>query len=173
VLDSASRGPGLPAAGSAVAAAPHPRADTAVAPVLSPPLQLASAGFGEDLGQRILWLSGNNLKSADIQLDPPELGPLQITVQAHRDGTTVHFTTHSAQAREAVEATLPRLRELLEGSGAGTVDVNLAHQQQPDQRAGRHEGVGLATGTARAARAEPAAMAVASRVRQGLIDDYA
>jgi flagellar hook-length control protein FliK len=151
----------------------HPRADIAVVPALSQPLQLASAGFGENLGQRILWLSGNNLKSADIQLDPPELGPLQITVQAHRDGTTVHFTTHSAQAREAVEATLPRLRELLEGSGAGTVDVNLAHQQQPDARAGRPEGNDPAGAMPRVARTEHHAVAAPSRVRQGLIDDYA
>jgi flagellar hook-length control protein FliK len=49
-------------------------------------LGAATGRLGEELGQRILWLSGHNLRSAEIQIDPPELGPLQVQVHTHKHG---------------------------------------------------------------------------------------
>ena len=100
-------------------------------------LGAATGRLGEELGHRILWLSGHNLRSAEIQLDPPELGPLQIQVHSHRDGASIQFTAHTAAARDAVESNLPRLRELLEGSGLNLLDVNVAQQQQRGARSDR------------------------------------
>jgi flagellar hook-length control protein FliK len=98
---------------------------------LAAPLAVGQAGaqWAGELEARVQWLAGRNLRSAEIQLDPPELGPLQVQVQSHRDGTSVHFTTQSAAVRELVEASLPRLREMLESGGMNLVDVNVAQQQ--------------------------------------------
>lgn len=117
-----------------------PRALDVPAPAAPPgaplPMLLAAATgtLGSELGEKILWLSGHNLRGAEIQLDPPELGPLQIQVHSHRDGTSVQFTTHTAVARDALESSLPRLRELLEGSGVPLLDVNISQQQRQGQR---------------------------------------
>ena len=43
----------------------------------------------------------------------------------------------SVAARDAVESNLPRLRELLEGSGLNLLDVNVAQQQQRGPRSDR------------------------------------
>jgi hypothetical protein len=137
-------------------------------------LAAATGSLGEDLSQRILWLSGHNLRSAEIRLDPPELGPLQVQVQHHRDGTSVHFTTSSAAVKDVVEANLPRLRELLEGSGLSLIDVNVAQQQQRGAP-GQREASDNAASTSRGLLASIRQSEVAPPVRRsiGLVDDYA
>ncbi len=138
-------------------------------------LGAATGRLGEELGQRILWLSGHNLRSAEIRLDPPELGPLQVQVHSHRDGASIQFTTHSAAVRDAVESNLPRLRELLESSGLNLLDVNVAQQQQGGAQGER----GAFEAATQVSRERLAAIGqtgdVASPVRRtvGLVDDYA
>jgi flagellar hook-length control protein FliK len=153
------------------------------APEVAPPqipgnlpvlLAAATGSLGEDLSQRILWLSSHNLRSAEIRLDPPELGPLQVQVQHHRDGTSVHFTTSSAAVKDVVEANLPRLRELLEGSGLSLVDVNVAQQQQRGAP-GQREAFDSSASTSRGLLATLQQSEVTPSVRRsiGLVDDYA
>jgi len=138
-------------------------------------LGAATGRLGEELSHRILWLGGHNLRSAEIQIDPPELGPLQVQVHSHREGASIQFTAHTAVARDAIESTLPRLRELLEGSGLNLLDVNVSQQQQrgargdndaPDQPGpgarNRLAGIGQAGDTSARARRTI-----------GLVDDYA
>jgi len=120
-------GPALQALSVAAA-----RAEAGAGPgAFAAPLAVGQAGaeWAGELEARVQWLAGRNLRSAEIQLDPPELGPLQVQVQSHRDGASVHFTTHSAAVRDLVEQSLPRLREMLESSGMNLLDVNVAQQQ--------------------------------------------
>ena len=138
-------------------------------------LGAATGRLGEELGQRILWLSGHNLRSAEIQLDPVELGPMQVQVHSHRDGTSIQFTTHSAAVKDAIETHLPRLRELLEGSGLNLLDVNVAQQQQRGAQGEREAFAGSSPSSrgrlaAIGQAGEPAAPA---RRSLGLVDDYA
>ena len=151
------------------------RADGGAGPgMFAAPLTVGQAGpeWAGELEARVQWLAGRNLRSAEIQLDPPELGPLQVQVQAHRDGASVHFTTHSAAVRDLVEQSLPRLREMLESSGMNLVDVNVAQQQ-----GGRGEPEASPASLVGAAmRGEAQATDVATAVEmspRGLVDAYA
>jgi flagellar hook-length control protein FliK len=163
-------GPAMQAPGIAGA-----RSDGGAGPgIFAAPLAVGQAGpeWAGELEARVQWLAGRNLRSAAIQLDPPELGPLQVQVQAHRDGASVHFTTHSAAVRDLVEQSLPRLREMLESSGMNLVDVNVAQQQ-----GGRGEREASPASTVGAAmRGEAQAMDAATVVvmsPRGLVDAYA
>ncbi|WP_408611391.1 flagellar hook-length control protein FliK [Bowmanella yangjiangensis] len=55
--------------------------------------------------------------SADIRLDPPDLGSMQVRVQMHGEQATVNFVVQSQQARDMLDQAVPRLREMLAEKG--------------------------------------------------------
>lgn len=150
------------------------RAEAGAGPgVFAAPLAVGQAGaqWAGELEARVQWLAGRNLRSAEIRLDPPELGPLQVQVQSHRDGASVHFTTHSATVRDLVEQSLPRLREMLESSGMNLLDVNVAQQQGGrGQREAPLALPGVALAHGKSAVPGTTTVTVAAR---GLVDAYA
>ena len=103
----------------------------AVAPApLHQPLAMNQSGWSEGLVNRVMYLSSQNLKSADIQLEPKELGRLDIRVNMGADATQVTFTSGHAGVRESLESQVPRLRELFSQQGLAQPDVNVADQSR-------------------------------------------
>ncbi|NJN50998.1 MAG: flagellar hook-length control protein FliK [Gammaproteobacteria bacterium] len=82
--------------------------------------------FNDQLADRVMQLRAHGLERASIALDPADLGRIEIRLRMDADTTHVSFVAHNAGVREAIEAQLPRLRNLLEASGLalGDVDVN-------------------------------------------------
>ena len=73
-------------------------------------------------------MMSKNLKNVDIRLDPPELGRLQIRLNVGGDGATVHFTVANQQARDVIEQSMPRLREMLAQQGVQLGDSSVQQQ---------------------------------------------
>lgn len=92
------------------------------------------AQWSNNLAERAVWMAGQTIHSAEIQLDPPELGPLQIKIQMNQDQATVSFVSANPQVREAVEQTMGRLRELFQEQGIELVDSGVSDQQPKQQR---------------------------------------
>ena len=84
--------------------------------------------WGQQVSERVHWMVSHNLQQADIRLNPPELGSLEVRIQVQGDQTNVSFTSPHAQVRDALDAALPRLREMLEESGLSLGDVNVSQQ---------------------------------------------
>ncbi|MFK8020146.1 MAG: flagellar hook-length control protein FliK [Pseudomonadales bacterium] len=105
------------------------------------------------LGQRIQWMMTNAAQVAEIRVDPPELGSLQIQVSSDEKQTSVSFLTQTSAARELIEASLPRLREHLESMGIELGDTSVEQQdsdeqsmpESPQQTADRAPGTGSDT----------------------------
>ena len=86
------------------------------------------------LAQRIQWMMSNAAHQvAEIRVDPPELGSLQIQVSSDEKQTSMSFLTQTSAARELIEASLPRLREHLESMGIELGDASV-EQQDSDQQ---------------------------------------
>lgn len=96
------------------------------------------AQWSNNLAERAVWMAGQTIHSAEIQLDPPELGPLQIKIQVNQDQATVSFVSANPQVREAVEQSMGRLRELFQEQGLELVDSGVS-DHQPKQEQGQGE----------------------------------
>lgn len=95
------------------------------------PLAMHQSGWSEEVVNRVMYLSSANLKSADIQLEPAELGRLDIRVNIAADQSAqVNFVSGHAGVREALDSQMHRLREMLAQQGMGQVDVNVSDQQR-------------------------------------------
>ena len=102
---------------------------TANALPVNQPLAMHQSGWTEEVVNRVMYLSSANLKSADIQLEPAELGRLDIRVNMAADQSAqVNFVSGHAGVREALDNQMHRLREMLAQQGMGQVDVNVSDQ---------------------------------------------
>ncbi len=100
---------------------------TAVTPTVGGP------EWGEAVGQKVLWLAKQNISFAQIRLDPPDLGPMQIRIQMQNDQAHVSFITQQPLVREVLDQNLVRLREMFNEQGIDLVDVDVSDQSQNSQ----------------------------------------
>lgn len=121
-----------------VAASESSQANTLQA--LQRPLDLQQTEASQKLQERINIMMSKNIQRADIRLDPPELGNVQIRVNVSGEQTTVQFQVQNAQAREAIESAMPRLREMMEQQGLNLADTHVGEQSNDGQ--GNGEGGG-------------------------------
>jgi flagellar hook-length control protein FliK len=84
------------------------------------------AGWDQAISQRVLWMAQDKLQSATLTLNPPQLGPLQVTLQIENQQATVQFVAASPQTQQALQDALPVLRDMLGQSGIalGQADVS-------------------------------------------------
>ncbi len=86
--------------------------------------------FSPNLALRIQWIFQQALSSAEIMMDPPELGPLSVKMQ-HRGGeTNIIFQVNNPQTKEMIEEHLPKLKELLQEQGIALGDTHVKQNQQ-------------------------------------------
>ncbi|PNH78234.1 flagellar hook-length control protein FliK [Vibrio diazotrophicus] len=99
------------------------------------PLQLSRGDIAaEQMAERVQVMLSKNLKNIDIRLDPPELGRMHIRMNMNGDGATVHFTVANQQARDALEQSMPRLREMLNNQGVQLGDTSVQQQSSGQQQ---------------------------------------
>ncbi len=90
--------------------------------------------WGNEFSQKITWISSQRLQSAELQLNPANLGPVKVSLQINDDQASIAFSSPHSNIREVIEASLPRLREAMAESGITlgntTVSDQSAQQQQ-------------------------------------------
>jgi flagellar hook-length control protein FliK len=94
---------------------------------------LSHPEWNTELGEKLIWMHKQDIPSAELRLNPQHLGPISIKIDVNQDQATVAFTAQNAAVKEAIEAALPKLREMLGGQQLNLADVNVS-QQQSEQR---------------------------------------
>lgn len=133
-----------------------------------------SPGWPEEVGNRVSWMVGQAESHAELTLTPPQLGKVEVSISISGDQTSAQFVAATPAARELIEQSLPRLREILEQSGIslGQTDVGTSSQSGDPEHGPRSSGwrnndaadTGLSTGAA------PNQWA---RRAEGLVDTFA
>ncbi|WP_322407132.1 flagellar hook-length control protein FliK [Idiomarina sp. PL1-037] len=101
---------------------------------LQRPLDLQQTEASQKLQERINIMMSRNIQRADIRLDPPELGSVHIRVNMSGEQASVQFQAQTQQARDALETTMPRLREMLEQQGINLADTQVGEQSKEGGR---------------------------------------
>ncbi|WP_419709030.1 flagellar hook-length control protein FliK [Pseudomonas sp. NFX224] len=113
---------------------------TANALPVNQPIAMHQSGWTEEVVNRVMYLSSANLKAADIQLQPAELGRLDIRVNMVPDQQTqVTFMSAHPGVREALDGQVHRLRDMFAQQGMGQVDVNVSDQNRGSQDQGQNQ----------------------------------
>jgi flagellar hook-length control protein FliK len=108
------------------------------------PQQIGTSAWDDALANRVSWMATHDIQSAEIRLNPPDLGPVSITLSLSGESDSVanvQFSAAHPATREAIELALPRLRDMLESSGISLGETGVSAggedrqqtRQTPDQ----------------------------------------
>lgn len=89
-----------------------------------------------ELGDKLIWMHKQAVPSVELRLNPEHLGPVLIKIDVQNDQASVSFSAQHLAVKEAIEASIPKLREMLGGQQLQLTDVNVS-QHQSEQRQGR------------------------------------
>ena len=118
--------------------------------------------FGQDkrewtpaLGARLMTMVANDVQQARIQLDPPELGSLEIKMQIQQDQATVQVSAQSHQVKDVLDSGAQRLRDALAAEGIELSEFSVsADSGQGKSDSGSESGDGSGQGLASGESAE-------------------
>lgn len=95
---------------------------------------VGSAGWDQAVGQKITWMVSGGIQSASLTLNPPDLGPMQVVLNVHNQQADATFITAQPEVKQALEAAMPKLREMMDQAGIqlgqATVNTGMPNQQQ-------------------------------------------
>ena len=128
-----------------------------------------SQAFPAELSDKIVWMAGRQSQWADLSLNPPQLGSLEVRLSLSGGETGAQFYSANPVVRELLEAALPRLRELMAQAGLTLGDANVR-----EEAFRRRDGDAQAPASSGAASPSPAiaALGMATRSGHGLVDLY-
>jgi flagellar hook-length control protein FliK len=148
---------------------------------LSP--QVGTPAWDQALGQKVVWLAAGGQQSASLTLNPPDLGPLQVVLNVNNDQATATFTAAQPEVRQALEAAMPKLREMMSEAGiqlgTATVSAGLPDNrqnspgEQPQQQQQRQGSARFDTNNSQPEPAIRSVRGASISSGQGLVDTFA
>ena len=94
---------------------------------------LTHPDWSKDLGEQIVWMNNKAIPAAEIKLNPAHLGPISVRIDVNQDQATILFTAQHAEVKEAIEASIPKLREMLGTQQLNLINVNISQNSTSDQ----------------------------------------
>jgi flagellar hook-length control protein FliK len=142
-------------------------------PPLEAPVRMGARSFADDLGNRVAWMASNRQQVAELRVDPPQLGPVEVRLSIAGEQASLTLLSPHAAVREALQASLPRLQEMLTNAGVelGSVHVG-THDRSGDSSAERRQGQDEDLAWV-AGHASVSGQEAVVRVGRGLVDTYA
>jgi len=105
---------------------PNDAAQTITAP-------LGHGGWADEFSQKIFWMNSRQNQTAELHLNPPDLGPLNVTLKISDNQLTAQFTSPHSAVRDAVENALPKLREILADNNIMLGNATVSDQPPRDR----------------------------------------
>lgn len=143
---------------------------------------LGNSGWADDFSQKINWMNTQKNQVAELHLNPPDLGPLNVVLKISDNQATALFTSPHSAVRDAVENAMPKLREILADNGIMLGNATVSDQFPRDrgaegfmnQGSGTAAQRGVSSGASDSTGALPAtAQTMPARRHNGMVDTFA
>lgn len=107
---------------------------------ISVDLPVGQPKWGGEFAQKVVWMTTQQHQVAEIRLNPAHLGPVEVMLSITQDQATAQFLSPHLAVREAIEAALPRLKEMMAENGIqlGNVMVGADSFQQENKQQHAH-----------------------------------
>ncbi|WP_076416951.1 flagellar hook-length control protein FliK [Colwellia sp. UCD-KL20] len=92
--------------------------------------------FTDAVKEKVMVMINQKIQQVDIQLDPPELGRMQVRINLQSEQAVVNFVVQNQQAKEALEQNMDKLKHMMSESG---VDVGGANVKQQSNQSSAQE----------------------------------
>ena len=156
---------------------PNIRAADALQTIATP---LGKDGWSNEFTQKISWMSSQKNQVAELHLNPPDLGPLNVVLKISDNQATAMFMSPHSAVRDAVENALPRLREILADNGIALGNATVSDQSPHDAERFMRQGSSTAAqrdGSSETSKSENVLAAAAQinsvRRHNGMVDTFA
>jgi len=134
---------GIGTANSAPVSPAHPfeqvlrQAEARINAAIDAPVR--SPAFANELSDKVVWLATRQGQFADLSLNPAQMGTVEVRLTLSGGDASAQFYSPNPAVRDAIDAALPRLRELMSQAGinlgeAGVREQAFGHREQLDQR---------------------------------------
>lgn len=139
VIVAAPQANAAPQTNAAALAALQNTAANLAAPVMQPVQVTVNTPVNQDkwndeFSQKITWLASSNKdQTAELHLNPPQLGPVDVVIKVSGDQATALFTSPHAAVRDAIEQAMPRLRDMMADNGIMLGNATVSDQAPRDQ----------------------------------------
>ncbi len=97
-------------------------------PVLDIQPTLQSAAWSRVMGARVVWMAREGVQQASLQLNPANLGPVEVKLHVSHEQANVTFIAQSSATRDALEQAIPRLRESFQQNGMELNNADVSQQ---------------------------------------------
>lgn len=146
----------------------EPRRDATGVPLkveVTPPVN--APAWRDAFADKVTWVAQARQPMAELQLNPPQLGPVEIRVSMNADQANLSFFSPHAAVREAIQASLPRLTDAFAASGLTLGNVLVGAESQSGQQPGEREAAGRYPATPREDLAAPPPATAVTWLRPG------
>ncbi|HEU0230699.1 MAG TPA: flagellar hook-length control protein FliK [Burkholderiaceae bacterium] len=153
---------------------------SATGPAITIPLQ--NPRWPTELGRQFVAIAQSSQSglghTAQLRLDPPNLGPLHIAIHVSDNVAQAVFFSPHAQVRQAVENALPQLQQQLAQAGIALGQASVSDQGasrqafDDDAPSSRRRAAGVTT-TVAVATGQPVAAGTRASAPNGLVDTFA
>jgi flagellar hook-length control protein FliK len=111
-------------------ASPNGLARTAtVNPLEAPMPDLHNEQFDDAVGSRLTWMAEQKIGHAHIKITPNDLGTVEVRLRLDGDRVHADFSSAQPEVRQALENSLPKLRDMLGQHGFQLAQADVGHRQ--------------------------------------------
>ena len=140
--------------------------------VFDKPVNVQQTQGQQQIAEKIRWMVNGRQSMAEIRLDPPEMGSMQIRLNVSGDSASVSFVVQSQQAKEALNEAMPRLRDMFSEQGLDLGESFVSQQNSGEAGDGEfadRQGGGFGESADEEIKSQETHVV---RPANGLIDDY-